>query len=211
MYLAQIAYALKTGDTAEIRRLTAMALEEGVSPEQILNEALIPSMEEVGQQFRGSEIFIPEVMKSARAMHGAIRLLQQKLVYPPKQEKTVKILIGTVAGDLHDIGKNLVSMFLTAKGYEVINLGIDVPVEDFVWAVRKHKPHVLAMSALLTTTMPSMLDTINELKRVGLRDKVKVLVGGGPVTKQFAEEIGADGYGYDGKAAVDWVAEHVKI
>jgi len=206
MPFLMIAAALKNGDTAEVRRLTTEALEKNYPPEQILNEALIPAMEEVGQKFRGSEIFIPEVLKASRAMHGGIRILQDKFVCGDKMP--IRILIGTVAGDLHDVGKNLVSIFMNASGFEVINLGIDVPTEAFVWAVRKHKPRVLAMSSLLTTTMPAMEKTIRALEEAGLRDKVKILIGGGPVTKQFADEIGADGYGYDARSAADWVVEN---
>lgn len=211
LYLTAITTALKTGDTEAARRLTSEALEHGVSADEILSDALIPAMEEVGEQFRGSEIFIPEVLKASRAMHGAIHILQKKINKDTAAPKAVKVVIGTVAGDLHDLGKNLVSMFLDAKGYEVINLGIDVPVEEFVWGVRKNKPHVLAMSSLLTTTMPAMAETIEALKKEGLRDKVKVLIGGGPVTKQFAEEIGADGFAYDAKSAIDWVSQQFPL
>lgn len=205
MILSMVAAALKAGDTGEVRRLTARALEEGCPPVQILIEALIPAMNEVGRKFKGSEIFIPEVLKASRAMHGGIRILHSRLAGGAREKNPVRVLIGTVAGDLHDIGKNLVSMFMDAGGYEVINLGIDVPTEEFVWAVRKHKPAVLAMSALLTTTMPAMQDTINALKKEGLRDKVKILVGGGPVTKKFADDAGADGYAYDAGSAVEWL------
>lgn len=206
MYLEKISIALKAGETAEIRQITQEALDSGVTAKEILNGALIPAMDEVGDKFRGSEIFIPEVLKCARAMHGALRILQGPLSEGEKGG-TVKVLIGTVAGDLHDIGKKIVALFLEAKGYEIINLGIDVPVEEFVWAVRKHKPQVLALSALLTTTMGAMKDTIEGLKEAGLRDKVKIIVGGGPVTQQFAEEIGADGFAYDAASAVEWVSE----
>ncbi|MHB9095555.1 MAG: cobalamin B12-binding domain-containing protein [Eubacteriales bacterium] len=207
MYLSQIATSLREGDTGEVRRLTVEALERRYPPERILNQAFIPAMEDIGKKFRGSEIFIPEVLRASRAMHGGIRILQDKFLRQVRDEKPVRVLVGTVAGDLHDIGKNLVSIFITTKGCEVINLGIDVPTEEFVWAVRKHKPQVLAMSALLTTTMPAMQETVQALEQAGLRDNLKILVGGGPVTKQFAEEIGADGYAYDAKLAADWVAE----
>jgi 5-methyltetrahydrofolate--homocysteine methyltransferase len=176
-----------------------------------LNEALIPAMDEVGEKFKGSEIFIPEVLKASRAMHGGLRILQDRVKGGDLVKRSGRILIGTVAGDLHDIGKNLVSMFMDASGYEVINLGIDVPTEDFVWAVRKQKPQVLALSALLTTTMPAMQDTINALQKAGLREKVKILVGGGPVTGKFAEEIGADGYAYDARSAVEWLKHNNEI
>lgn len=211
MTFSLIAKALKNGDTGEVRRLATQALEKGYTPDQIINDALIPAMDEIGQQFRGSEIFIPEVLKASRAMHGGIRIIQEKLVSQTEAKKPISVLIGTVAGDLHDIGKNLVSIFMNAKGYEVVNLGIDVPTEDFVWAVRKHKPHVLAMSSLLTTTMPAMEEAIGALEQAGLRDSVKILVGGGPVTKKFADEIGADGYAYDAKSAADWVFQNFPI
>lgn len=205
MIFEQIGTALQQGETELVRRLVILALEQGMSPEEVLDQALMPAMDAVGQQFRNSEIFIPEVLQASRAMQGGIRILQKSLEKDGEKGTTVKILMGTVAGDYHDIGKNLVTMFMDTKGFDVINLGIDVPPEEFVWGVRKYKPDVLGMSALLTTTMQVMGDTITALQKAGLRDQVKVLVGGGPVTKTFAEEIGADGYAYDARSGVDWI------
>ncbi len=211
MLLSSIASALKHGDTGEVRRLTLKAVENGFSSDQILYQALLPAMDEVGRKFKGSEVFIPEVLMASRAMHAGIRILRDKSFSRVEEKLPIRILIGTVAGDLHDIGKNLVIMFMNVKRFEVINLGIDVPAEEFVWSVRKYRPHVLAMSALLTTTMPAMEETINALKEAGLRDTVKILVGGGPVTQQYAVEIGADGYADDAKGAADWISDHFHL
>jgi 5-methyltetrahydrofolate--homocysteine methyltransferase len=207
LFLPRISDALKDGDAEEVRRLTLEALKNGVSPERIMNEGLLAAMDEIGKKFKANEIFIPDVLMSSRAMHAGLRMLRKRF-YNAEGKKHVKVLIGTVAGDLHDIGKDMVIMFMGVKGIEVINLGIDIPAEEFVAAVKKHKPQILAMSSLLTTTLPAMGKTIEALEKAGLRDKVKILVGGGPVTKKFAEEIGSDGYAYDAKSAAEWVLEN---
>ncbi len=205
MAFSRIVAAVMEGQAGDVRRYTTDALAQGYPAEEIINKALLPAMELIGQQFKKNEVFIPEVLLTARAVKAGIYALRGQFVPAQTNKKPVRILIGTVAGDLHDIGRSLVGMFLNIKGFEVINLGIDVPPEQFVWAVRQYKPDVLGLSSLLTTTMPAMLETIEALKKAGLRDRVQVLIGGGPVTKTFAERIGADGYAYDAKSAAEWV------
>lgn len=204
MAFSQIIDAVMEGQAGDVRQYTSEALAQGYRAEEIIDKALLPAMEVIGQQFKKNEIFIPEVLLAARAVKAGIHALRGQFV-PMQSNKHVRILIGTVAGDLHDIGRSLVSMYLNIHGFEVVNLGIDVPSEQFIWAVRQHKPDVLALSSLLTTTMPAMQETIEALKKAGLRDRVQVIVGGGPVTKTFADRIGADGYAYDAKSAVEWV------
>lgn len=206
MVFEGIISAVVEGKAGKVRRLTAEALAKGYPAEEIIEKALLPALDLIGQQFRKSEAFIPEVLLASRAAKAGLYSLRGEFHPDERNRKPVRVLIGTVAGDMHDIGKNLVSMYLSARGYDVINLGIDVPPEQFVWAVRQHKPEVLAMSALLTTTMPAMMHTIEALKKARLREKVLVLVGGGPVTKTFAVEIGADGYAYDARSAAEWVS-----
>lgn len=206
MVFKSIITAVVEGEAGRVRRLIADALAKGYPAEKIIEKALLPALDLVGQRFRTSEVFIPEVLLASRAAKAGLYALRDQFQPHEKRKKQVRVLIGTVAGDMHDIGKNLVSMYLSAKGCEVINLGIDVPPEQFVWAVRQHKPDIVAMSALLTTTMPAMGETIDALKKAKLRERVLVLVGGGPVTETFAEEIGADGYAYDAKGAAEWIA-----
>lgn len=190
------------GNAKKVLELTEDALTAGNGPMDIINVGLIPAMGVVGERMRKGEMFIPEVLMSARAMTGSVNRLRP-LIVNESEHRTGKIVIGTVKGDLHDIGKNLVAMLAEANAFEVINLGVDVPVEKFAEAVQNHKPDLLGMSALLTTTMPRMKDTIEYLKKVGLRDSVRIMVGGAPVTAEFAEEIGADGYAPDAAAATD--------
>ncbi|MGB9792478.1 MAG: cobalamin B12-binding domain-containing protein [Thermacetogeniaceae bacterium] len=206
MVFKSIITAVVEGEAGRVRRLIADALAKGYPAEEIIEKALLPALDLVGQQFRKSEVFIPEVLLASRAAKAGLYALRGQFRSPEHKRKEARVLIGTVAGDMHDIGKNLVSMYLSARGYEVINLGIDVPPEQFVWAVRQHKPDIVAMSALLTTTMPAMGETIEALKKAKLRERVLVLVGGGPVTETFAEEIGADGYAYDARGAAEWVS-----
>lgn len=206
MVFKSIITAVVEGEAGRVRRLVDDAIAKGYPAEDIIEKALLPALDLVGQRFRKSEVFIPEVLLASRAAKAGLYALRGQFQPPEQKKKPARILIGTVAGDMHDIGKNLVSMYLSARGYEVINLGIDVPPEQFVWAVRQHKPDIVAMSALLTTTMPAMGETIEALKKARLRERVLVLVGGGPVTETFAEEIGADGYAYDARGAADWVA-----
>jgi 5-methyltetrahydrofolate--homocysteine methyltransferase len=187
---------VKSGKAKEAEAETRALLGQKVDPEKILQEALIPAMDEVGDLFQKGEYFVPEMLVSARAMKQAMSVLR-----PVFKEKGIqplgKVVLGTVKGDLHDIGKNLVVMALEGAGFEVIDLGVDVGPEKFVDAVKSHKPIAIGMSALLTTTMMSMKDTVAALKTAGMRDKVKVMIGGAPIRKEFAQEIGADFYGRD--------------
>jgi len=187
---------VKNGKAKEAEAATRELLAKKVAPEKILQEALIPAMDEVGDLFQKGEYFVPEMLVAARAMKQAMSVLR-----PVFKEKGIqplgKVVLGTVKGDLHDIGKNLVVMALEGAGFEVIDLGVDAGPEKFVDAVRAYQPIAIGMSALLTTTMMSMKDTVAALKSAGIRDKVKVMIGGAPIRQEFAAEIGADFYGRD--------------
>ncbi|MFO8033649.1 MAG: corrinoid protein [Candidatus Bipolaricaulota bacterium] len=196
--------AVLKGDQERAAELTEQALSEGVAAEKIMNEALIAAMGTVGAEFEAEERNVPEMLISAEAMKGAMEILRPKLAEAGVKARG-KVLIGTVEGDIHDIGKNLVLMMVEGAGFEVVDLGIEVPAEEFVEAVRKEKPDILGMSALLTTTMVYMEDVIQALKDAGLRDQVKVMLGGAPVTQAYADEIGADGYAGDSTSAVELV------
>ena len=200
--LREIADALMAGKAPKVKELVAKALEEHVPAEKILNEGLITGMGEIGVLFKNNEVYVPEVLIAARAMYAGLDLLKPILA-AAGVEPVGRVAIGTVKGDLHDIGKNLVSMMLEGAGFAIINLGIDVPPEAFVDAVENKGAQIIALSALLTTTMPNMKDTIELLKARGLRDKVKVMIGGAPVTQSYANEIGADGYADDAASAAD--------
>ncbi len=200
--LEELAQALINGNAPKTKELTQKALEQGLSPTQILNEGLIVGMNEVGRGFKNNEFYVPEVLIAARAMHAAMDVLKPLLAASDVQPVGT-VVIGTVKGDLHDIGKNLVAMMLEGGGFNVIDLGVDVSPEKFLQAVREHKPNIVGLSALLTTTMPAMKTTIEALKEAGVRDQVKVIIGGAPVTQRFADEIGADGYAPDAASAVD--------
>ena len=180
------------------------ALGRGAAPQEILDHGLLPGMDYVGQQFKSGEMFIPEVLSAAKAMSAAMDILRPLLTQSGASGRGT-VVIGTVQGDLHSIGKSLVAMMLEGAGFRVLDLGIDAAPDVFVKAVREHKPQVLGMSALLTTTMPRMGETIRALQEAGIRDQVKVLIGGAPVSKAFAELIGADGYAPNAGAAVDLV------
>jgi 5-methyltetrahydrofolate--homocysteine methyltransferase len=194
------------GDMEAVEAATRKAIDDGMSPKEILDDGLIAGMDVVGRDFKAGDLFIPEVLLCARVMHAGMEILRPLLAESgvPAQGKLV---IGTVAGDLHDIGKNLVSMMFQGAGFEVIDLGTDVPPEKFVEAVRAENADLVGMSALLTTTMPSMKTTIDALIQAGLRDNVKVLIGGAPVTVEYSEDIGADGFAPDAGAAVDAARE----
>jgi 5-methyltetrahydrofolate--homocysteine methyltransferase len=194
------------GDKEKSAELTKLAIDEGVNPLDIINKGLISGMDVVGQRFKAGDMFVPEVLMSANAMKAGMALVRPLLV-GEDIPSSGKVLLGTVSGDLHDIGKNLVGMMMESGGLEIINLGTDVSPEDFAAAVREHKPDVLGMSALLTTTMLVMRDTIEVLEEEGLREKVKVIIGGAPVTKDFADEIGADGWAPDAASAKDLAFE----
>jgi len=178
-------------------------LAEGLPPERLMKEAMIPAMDVVGAQFQKGEIYLPEMLLAARAMKAGMEILKPRIVQD-RLPSVGKVVLGTVRGDMHDIGKNLVAMSLEGAGFEVVDLGIDVPPERFVEAVREHAPQVVGLSALLTTTMLSMNDTLRALQSAGLRARVKVMIGGAPVTREYADEIGADFYGPDSTAGKDY-------
>ena len=202
MSLKQMAEAIYNGDAAKTAELTKAALSAGMTPGQVLNEGLIEGMNAVGKDFRDGVLFVPEVLIAARAMQAGMNILKPLLAAADIQP-IGKFAIGTVKGDLHDIGKNLVSMMMEGAGFEVINLGTDVPADKFVAAVKEHGATVLGMSALLTTTMVEMKGVIEALEEAGLRGKVKILIGGAPVTQKFSDEIKADGYAANASAAVE--------
>ncbi|MDY7078957.1 MAG: corrinoid protein [Chloroflexota bacterium] len=200
--LEKIASNLYDGEDEEVAELVQEALDQGMKPGEILSGGLIDGMDEVGRDFKAGDLFVPEVLIAARAMHAGMNVLRP-LLAEEDVPSAGKYLIGTVEGDLHDIGKNLVKMMLEGAGFETIDLGTDVKPDVFVDAVREHQPKIVGMSALLTTTMVSMKATIEVLEEAGVRDAVKIMVGGAPVTAAFAEEIGADAYAPDAASAVD--------
>jgi 5-methyltetrahydrofolate--homocysteine methyltransferase len=204
--LQGIAEAVIRGDRETVANLTQAAVDEGTSAEAIINEGLIAGMGVVGARFKANEFYVPEVLIAARAMHAGMDIIKPLLAESGVKPRGI-VAIGTVKGDLHDIGKNLVAMMLEGGGYEVLDLEVDVAPEKFVAAVKDGGAQVIALSALLTTTMPSMKDTIEALKEAGVRDQVKVMIGGAPVTQNYADEIGADGYAPDAASAVDKAAE----
>jgi len=197
------------GKADEVKELTQKALGEGQDIEEVLNEALIGGMDVVGEKFKRNEFYVPEMLISARAMKAGMAVLRPLLVN--KGVKGLgKVVIGTAQGDLHDIGKNLVGMMLEGAGFEIINLGTDVPSEKFVEAVKDNNAQLIGISALLTTTMLSMKDVVKAVEKEGLKDKVKIIIGGAPVTQNYADEIGADGYAPDAASAVDMAKEILK-
>jgi 5-methyltetrahydrofolate--homocysteine methyltransferase len=193
--------AILNGDQKTSVALTRQALDEGVAPLDLIHRYMIPAMDEAGKRFECEDFFVPELLLAARAMKGALELLRPRLAASGAQPAG-RVVIGTVKGDLHDIGKNLVSSMLEGGGFEVTDLGADVSPERFIEAVRKTGAQIVCLSALLTVTMPSMKTTIEAFRQAGIRDQVKVLIGGAPVTEQYAREIGADGYGGNANAAV---------
>lgn len=200
--LNELAQAIIEGKRNEATELTKALVEAGVHPKQILKEGLIAGMEVVGHYFRNGEYFVPEVLVAARAMKAAMAILEPYLATTDIQPIGT-VVLGTVRGDLHDIGKNLVRMFLEGAGFRIIDLGVDVPAEKFVEAVREHNAQLMGLSALLTTTMTYMPEVIKALEEENLRSQVKVVVGGAPVTQEWADQIGADGYAPDAASAVD--------
>ena len=204
----QLKQAVIDGNEAVALAMTQALLASGASAREVLDEALLPGMEVVGTRMREGECFIPEVLLSARVMQACLDLLRPQMA-EGEEAGLPTVVIGTVEGDLHDIGKNLVSMLLQGAGFTVVNLGTGVSPAAFVAAVREHQAQIVGMSALLTTTLPQMSATIAALKEAGLRDSVKVMVGGAPVTAAYAEEIGADGYGANAGMAVERAKELV--
>lgn len=207
--LESITKALIKGQANRVKTLTLLAIENGVNPQRIFQHALLPGMQAIGSQFRDNTIYISDVLIASRAMHAGLHVL--KPIFSKSQHSSLgKVVIGTVAGDLHDIGKNLIVMMFRGAGLEVIDLGIDVQTEEFVEAVNEHHPDILAMSAMLTTTLPMIPETIGELERHKLRDSVKIIIGGNPATQDFAQAIKADGYAGDVFKAVDLALQLVQ-
>ena len=200
--LAELSTAVIEGNVEDMADLTEDALDEDLSPQDILDKGLMPGMDHVGVEFKAGNMFVPEVLRSARAMHNSMDLIRPMLA-ESGASMTGKMVIGTVKGDLHDIGKNLVGMMCEGAGFEVEDIGKNIEPEAFVEAVKEHEPDVLGMSALLTTTMRSMEHTIKALEEAGLRDKVKVMIGGAPVTQSFSDQIGADGYASNAASAAE--------
>ena len=196
--------AVLRGDTEASSALAKAALEARVAPEQILKDGLISAMDVVGREFQSGIRFIPEMLVSAEAMKAAMQVLRPRLIEQGVKSRG-KVVIGTVEGDLHDIGKDLVATMLEGAGFEIVDLGVDVSPQQFADAVRAHQPQIVAMSALLSTTMAVMPRVIEALREAGLRNQVRVIVGGAPVTREFAAEIGADGYADDATRAVSLV------
>jgi len=202
----KMAEGLIAADVESVNKLVQEGLDKNLPAKEILDNGLIPGMDIVGQRMKTGELFIPEVLRSARVMQGAIALLKPHLSEEDSSGLGT-IVIGTVEGDLHDIGKNLVSMMLQGAGFSVVDLGTNVKPQDFVEAVKSNKANILGMSALLTTTMPKMEETVRALKESGIRDQVKIMAGGAPVTQKFIDDIGADGYGANAASASEVAKE----
>ena len=208
--LAKMAESLIAGKVDEVTDLTKQALDANVSSKDILEKGLLAGMEVVGKRFKANDMFIPEVLRCAKCMHGAMEILRP-LLAETGVETAGTFVIGTVKGDLHDIGKNLVGMMFEGAGFDVVDIGIDKEPQVFVDAIKEHNAKLIGMSALLTTTMPKMIETIDAIKEAGIRDQVKILVGGAPITAEFAEEIGADGYASNAASAVDKGKELISL
>ncbi len=204
--LEQLAKELFGGNAKAVAELTQKALDEGMSAQDVLTNGLIKGMGEVGVKFKANEIYVPEVLIAARAMKSGMGILKPKLAESGVQPLG-KVVMGTVKGDLHDIGKNLVAMMMEGAGFEVIDLGIDVAADKYVQAIKEESPQVIGMSALLTTTMVQIRENLKIFQEEGVRDQVKVLIGGAPVTQKFADEVGADGYAPDAASAADSAKE----
>ena len=200
----QLSAMIIAGEDEDAPDLVQKALDQGLPPMEILDNGLLVGMDEVSSKFEQEEMFVPEVLLAAKAMHDALQVLRPHLV-ATGVKPIGKIVLGTVKGDIHDIGKNLVGMMCEGAGFEVINLGFDVDPEKFVEAVKENQPDIVGMSAMLTTTMIAMGYTVKALKEAGLRDKVKVIIGGSPVDEEIVDRIGADGYAYNSPTAVELV------
>jgi 5-methyltetrahydrofolate--homocysteine methyltransferase len=208
--LKQLYEAVVRGDAKVTHAITQQALAEGIDPLELVNQYMVPAMDEVGRRFEANEYFVPELLISARAMKAALNLIRPLLT--ARGDKPVgRVAIGTVKGDLHDIGKNLVASLLEGGGFEVIDLGVNVSPEAFIATVTERNANIVAMSALLTTTMPAMRTTIEALKRAGVRERVKVLIGGAPITQKYADEIGADGFSESAVGAVAMAKKAVAV
>ena len=206
--LSNLSTAIIEGNLDDIVDLTQDALDDGHSAKEILDKGFMPGMDHVGAEFKIGNMFVPEVLRSARVMQSAMTLVKP-LLAETDAAMTGKIILGTVKGDLHDIGKNLVGMMCEGAGFEVNDLGKDIEPDAFVEAVKEFEPDILGMSALLTTTMRAMEHTVKALEEAGVRDKVKIIIGGAPVTQAFAEQIGADGYASNAASAADLAKKFV--
>lgn len=202
MKLEKIVECVLGAEMDKVESLVKEGLAEGTDPSVLLKEGLIKGMDVIGEQFENGDLFLPEMLAAAMTMKAGVEILKPHLAGGDSKAAGI-VVIGTVQGDIHDIGKNLVAMMLEGAGFEVADVGIDVPPEDFVKAVEEKKPQVVGLSALLTNTMPAVKMTIDALQEAGLRDQVKIMIGGAPVTQEFADEVGADGYASDAAGAVN--------
>jgi len=200
--LKDVSQCVLDGDMDEVKVLVQQLIDDGTDPISIINDGLIAGMNIVAPLFKSGEMFVPEVMESADTMNEGMKIVKPLITDDDIPSKG-KIIIGTVNGDLHDIGKNLTVMMMESRGYTVIDLGVDIKEEDFTAAIKKHNPDIVGMSSLLTTTMMKMDSTIKQLVKDGVRGKVKVIIGGAPITQEFADDIGADGYSEDASTAVE--------
>ncbi|MCQ5337168.1 MAG: corrinoid protein [Candidatus Methanomethylicia archaeon] len=206
-----LAEAIIRGDEEKAKEMAKKAIEANIDPLIVINNGLMKGMQKVSEDFNKLIIYLPEVMMAAEAMKAALSILEPKILEKKVKEEKKKIVIGTIQGDIHDIGKNIVALLLKANGFEVYDLGRDVPVDEFIKKAEEVNAEIIAASTLLSTSMPYMEDLINLLKERGLRDKYIVMVGGGPVTREWAMSIGADGYGEDGEEAVRVAKELIKV
>ncbi|MHB9093944.1 MAG: cobalamin B12-binding domain-containing protein [Eubacteriales bacterium] len=204
--LTDVAQSVIDGKIDKVKDHVQNLIDEGTAPLEIINNGLIEGMNVVGIRFKAGDMFVPEVLKCAKTMASGVELVKPLISDSEAQSKGV-IVLGTVKGDLHDIGKNLVNIMMTSTGFKVIDLGIDIPPEKFAEAIREHNPQIVAMSALLTSTVYAMDDTIKYIAREGLRDKVKIIIGGAPITQEFSDSIGADGFAPDAASAIDLCKE----
>jgi 5-methyltetrahydrofolate--homocysteine methyltransferase len=199
--LSKLTEAIMNGDAKASVAITKEALDKKTDPQELVTKYMIPAMDEMGKRFETGDCFVPELLISARAMKASLELIRP-LLAARGAEPVGRVVIGTVKGDLHDIGKNLVASMLEGAGFEVIDLGVDVGPDKFIAEAQAKKANLIALSALLTTTMPNMRSIVEELKKTGMRDQIKVIVGGAPVTQRYADEIGADGYSDNANGAV---------
>lgn len=201
MSLEQLTACVVEAEMDNVEELIKKELDAGTDPAIVLKDGLIKGMDIIGKKYEAGDLFLPEMLAAAMTMKAGVEYLKPHLV-GDSAESAGKVVIGTVEGDIHDIGKNLVAMMLEGAGFQVVDLGIDVPTEDIVKAVKEHKPQILGLSALLTNTMPAIKTTIDALKEAGLRDQVRIMIGGAPVTQEFADQVGSDGYASDAAGAV---------
>ena len=208
--LQELALLLEQGQAQKVADLTQQLVDAGISPQTILNDGLIVGMAVVGEKMRSGDMYLPEVLQSAGAMHGSLKILKPHLAREGAQSRA-KVLLGTVKGDMHDIGKNLVGIMLQGAGFDIVDLGLNVPPQKFIEAITTHQPAIIGLSAMLTTTMMNMKTILEAISEAGLRSKVKIIIGGAPVSQKFADEIGADGYARDAVLAVDKVKQLLSL